>query len=335
MANVPWDDASKLFAKYLSKEIQKVGKSKAKKVKSSLKDAPKKGFVRADKLKSTKPLRDIGGQGIGSSPSYSIRTNKKPIEKFVTKTQSPSKIKSVGEGADAARNMKTKKVMNKPVKPKQTYLKTKDRIITTSPTEQRAAEREATRRIRRSGDRPAYNPQPTSGQRPVGRPAPSSTTASKRTRGMSKDKGNNSRGRFEADKTKSEIADDKKQFGKGQPMPKKKNVPPRKGAKPIIVGGKFKPVRGDKLKSTSSVRNSVDDWIDYPSSKIKSKPTKKSPAKKAPARKKPEPTSRYRTDTGTNLKSLRDNINKAETPAQKRAAKKARIEWLKKNGMKP
>lgn len=325
MANLPWDDAAKYFAKRFAKELKKAkgpssrltskpssnvisgGASRSKpKVKTAAQIKKSVGktkvvngklnVVRGEYLKSTRSVRETTqGSRAGNFPSspYNKIGPELPIGKRNFKTQSPKNAKSVGEGVTAAKTMKTKKVINTPAKPKKTYLKTKDREVTLSPTEQRAAEREATRIIRRAGDKPISNPQPTSGRRPVGRPAPSSTTASKRTRGMSKDKGNNSRGKFEADKTKSEIADDRKQFGKGQSLPKKKSVPAKKA------------------------------------------PAKKGAKPKRKAKPKPEPTSRYKTDTGSQMKRLRSAVNNADTPAAKRAANKARIEWLKKNGYKP
>jgi hypothetical protein len=341
MAGLPWDDAAKYFAKYVSKEVKKVGKSQSKKVKSPIKKKMTKfNPTRGDYLVSTRTVRESvqGSRKPANMPASSIKP-KSTSPKRKVKTQSPTAVKSVGEGVDAAKNMKTTKVLKTPPKPKRTYLKTKDREITLSPTEQREAERQATRMIRRTGDKPVRNPQPTSGQKPVGRRAPSTQDASKRTRGMDKNKGNNDRGFFEADKAGAEASADKKKFGKGQKLPKKKNVPPKKGAKPIIVGGKFKPVRGDKLKSTSSVRNAVDDWLVHPSSKVKpksTKPAKKAPTKTAPARKKPAkpaPATRYQTDIGSQLKSFKAAIDNAKTPQALAKAKQDRINFMKKRGL--
>jgi hypothetical protein len=189
--------------------------------------------VRGDYLTSTRSVREVTqGSRAGNFPSSKMKSSFVPAPKRKVQTQSPTNVKSVGDAVEKSKTMKTTKVVNPVSKPKKTYLKTKDREITVSPSEQREAERRATQMIRRSGDKPVHNPQPTSGQKPVGRPAPSSQDVSThRTRGMDKNKGDNSRGRFEADKARAEVSADKKKFGKGQPMPKKapaKKAPAKK-----------------------------------------------------------------------------------------------------------
>jgi len=313
-----WDDGTKLFAKYLSKEVKKaVGKSSrltakplsgrtatgtAKKVKPKSAAQIKKAVgkskvvdgkfkpVRGDYLTSTRSVREVtqGSRG-GNYPSSSMPSKFVPAPKRKVKTQSPTNVKSVGDAVEKSKTMKTTKVVKPVAKPKKTYLKTKDREITLSPTEQREAERRATQMIRRSGDKPVHNPQPTSGQKPVGRPAPSTQDASKRTRGMDKNKGDNSRGRFEADKAGAEAAADKKKFGKGQKMPRK--APAKKA------------------------------------------PAKKAPAPRKPAKQKPAPSSRYQTDTGSELKRLKAAVDNAKTPAAKRKAMQERMDFFKKRGL--
>lgn len=312
-----WDDGTKLFAKYLSKEVKKaVGKSSrltakplagrtatgaAKKVKPKSAAQIKKIVgkskvidgkfkpVRGDYLTSTRSVREVTqGSRAGNFPSSKMKSSFVPAPKRKVKTQSPMAVKSVGEGVDASKTMKTTKVVNPVAKPKRTRLN-RNASVAKDAGQQRAAESEATKMIRRTGDKPAYNPQPTSGHKPVGRRAPSTQDASKRTRGMGKDKGRNDRGFFEADKAGAEAAADKKKFGKGQKMPKK--APAKKA------------------------------------------PAKKAPARRKPAKAKPAPSTRYQTDTGSQLKRLRENINNAKTPAAKRKAQQERIDFLKKRGM--